>query len=121
MDGDFILDHLIKTHDGLVAGVKFLWETNDKWAQSATAPHKKNINDLHIELGHPSKSITHATTKIMCIQVIVTFKPCEDCALGKAKQQAVSKNVVPWSKTLGESLFFNISSSSTPTFGGKKH
>ena len=89
--------------------------------QSATAPCKKNINDLHIELGHPSKSITNATTKAMGIQVMGTFKPCKNCTLGKAKWQGVSKKAVAWSKTLGERLFFDISSPLTPTFGGKKH
>ena len=56
---------------------------------------KKIINDLHIELGHPSETITCITTKVLGIQVTSPFKPCEDCALGKAKQQAVSKKAVP--------------------------
>ena len=37
----------------------------------------------------------------------------EDCALGKAKQQAVSKKAVPSLQILGERLFFDISSTST--------
>ena len=46
--GDIILDQQIKTCDGWVARVKFLCETGEERAQSATAPHKKNINDPHI-------------------------------------------------------------------------
>ena len=115
-DGNIILDCWIKPDDSWVARVKFLWQTNDEGTVLAMAPCKKNINDLHVELGHPSESITHATTKTLSIQVTVTFKPCEDCTLGKAKQWAVSKKAVPWSKILGERLFFNISSFSTPTF-----
>ena len=53
----------IKTHYNWVAIVKFLQEVSDKRAQSATAPHKKNINNLHVELGHPSESITHPPLK----------------------------------------------------------
>ena len=87
-DANIILDCQIKTHAGWVAGVKFLPEQSDEMVQSATAPSKKNINNLHVELGHPSKSIT---TKAMHIKVNSTFNLCKDCALGKAKQGAVSK------------------------------
>ena len=45
------------------------------------------------------------------------FKPHEDCALGKTKQQSVRKKAVPQLQILGERLFFDISSPSTPTFG----
>ena len=46
--------------------------------------------------------------------------PCEDCTLSKAKEQDVSKKAVAQSKLLGERLFFEISSPSTPIFGGQK-
>ena len=49
------------------------------------------------------------------------FKPCKDCTLGKAKQHAVSKKAAPCSKILGEKLFFDISTPSTPSVGGKRH
>ena len=114
--GDIILDIWIKTHDGWVAGVNFLCETDEERVQSTTASCKKNINDLHIELGHPSKSVTCTTTKDMGIQVTSTFKLCEDCALGKAKQQKDCCLI----KKIGERLFFDIPSPSTP-IAGKKH
>ena len=85
-DGDIILDHQINTCNGWVAGVKFLYKTVNERAQSATSPYKKNTYDHNFELGHPSKSIPHATTKAMGIQVTGAFKPCEGCALRKAKQ-----------------------------------
>ena len=88
-------------------------------AQPVLATHRKNINDLHVKLGHPSKSITHATVKAMGIQVTGDLKPCEDSALGKTQMSGVSKKVVAYSKILGEMLFFNISSPSSPTFWGK--
>ena len=120
-NGNIIFDCQIKTCDGWVVGIKFLQKTSDERVQSATAPCKKNINKLHVELSHPSKSITHTTAKALGIQVTDTFMSCEDCTLSEAKQQTVSKKAVPWSKILGERLFFDISSLSTPTFGSKKH
>ena len=97
--GDIILDCQIKTRDGWVAVVNFLQAFINKRAVSATVPLKKNVIDLHVELGRPSKAITRSTAKGLGIQVTGMFKPCEDCALGKAKQ----------------------SSPFTPTFGGKPH
>ena len=93
---------------------------NEK-AVTATAFIKRDINDLHVALGHPSEAITRSTAKNFNIQVTGTFEPCEDCTLGKAKQRAMSKKAVPRSQILGEWLFFDISSSSTPTFDGKRH
>ena len=81
-------------HDGWVAVVEFLWESSQERAQSATALDKKNINDLHLKISHPSESITHATAKAMGIQVTGTFKLCEDCTLGKVKKCGVSKKAV---------------------------
>ena len=61
-DDNVILDHQIKT------------ETSQERAQSATAPHKKNMNDLHVELSHPSQTISHATTKTIGFKVIVPWE-----------------------------------------------
>ena len=94
MKGNIILDCQIKTHDGWVDGVKFLHKTDDKRAQSSTA-HGKTINHLCVEFRHLSESITQPTAKAFGIQITSTFKPCEDCTLGKAKQQAVIKKVIP--------------------------
>ena len=116
--GDIVLDHWIKTHDDWVAGFNFLPKANKERAVSATTLPKRNINDLHIESGHPSETITQATTKALGIQVTGTFKPCEDCTLGKAKQWAISKKAVPCSKIVGERVFFYISSPSTSTLCG---
>ena len=82
---NIILDCQIKTRNGWVARVKFLCKANNEITVSATALLKKNVNDLHVELGHPSKTITHSNAKAIGIQVTGTFKLCEDCTLGKAK------------------------------------
>ena len=73
-------------------------------AVSATALPKKNTNNLHVEEGHPSETITHTTAKAPSIQVTGTFKPFEDCALGKVRQQAVSKRLYPDKKIRGKTF-----------------
>ena len=56
-DGDIILDCQIKTHNGWVVGVKFLQETSEKRAQSATTPHKKiSVTSMLNLVIHPSQS-----------------------------------------------------------------
>ena len=119
--GDIVLDCQIKTCNGWVAEVDFLDKANNERAVSATTLPKKNINNIHVDLGYPSENITQATTKALGIQVTGTFKPCEECALGKAKQSAVSKKAVHHSKMLGERLFLYITSPTIPTFGSKHH
>ena len=99
--GNIILDCWIKTCDSWVAGVDFKQASNNERAVSATALPKKNINNLYIELGHPSEAITQSTDKPFGIQVTGMFKPCEDCALGKATQCALRKRDVPCLQVLG--------------------
>ena len=69
---------------------------------------------MHVELGHPFEFMIHATTKALGVLVISTYKLSEVCTLGKAKQQAISKMVVPCLKIFEERLFFNISSPQLP-------
>ena len=71
--GDIILDCWIKTRDGQVTGVNFVCEAQDERAISVTALPKRNVNDLHVELGHPCETITWATAKALGIQVMDAF------------------------------------------------
>ena len=73
--GDIFLDCCITIHDGWEAGVKFLQETGHKRAQIANAFTKRDINDLHDKVGHPSEVITYATAKSVFIYLTSTFKP----------------------------------------------
>ena len=57
-NGDIILDCQIKTHNSWVNSVDCLGAFNIKRTVSAAALPKKNINDLHVELGHPSEANT---------------------------------------------------------------
>ena len=101
--------------------VKFLYETSQEMTPSAPAYKKKNINDQHVALSHPSEVIIYATAKSMGIQVTGTFKLCKDCTTRTTKNGGVCNKAVASLKILGENLFFDISFPSTPTFGGKKH
>ena len=83
--GNIVSDHQIKTRDGWVTRVNFLQASINEKAVSARALPTRDINDLHIELVHPSEAIMRSTARHLSIQVTSTFKPCEDCALGKAK------------------------------------
>ena len=117
--GYIILDCHFKTHIGWVAGVEFLQETGHKRAQLAKSFIRKDINDLNAKPGKPSEVITHATTMLMGIVLTGICRPCENCALGKAKCY-IGKKAVVHSTILGQKLFFDMSSPLTPTFGGKK-
>ena len=77
-NGDIVLDCWIKTHDGWVPRVDFLWASNEEKAVSAMTPFKRNMNNLHVEYGHPCEATTRATAKSLCIQVTSKFKTCED-------------------------------------------
>ena len=65
--GDIILNRQIKTHDGWITGDNFLHEANNERAASVSTLPKRNINNLHIELGHPSETITQAAAKALGI------------------------------------------------------
>ena len=82
---------------------------------------KKEIIILHAEPGHPSEVITDVTGRAIGLHLTGTFNSCEDCTLGKAKKESVSKKNMKQSKILGERLFFDISSPLSSTLGGKKH
>ena len=97
--GNIILDCQIKTHDGWVAGVNFSRNAINKKAGTATALIKRDINDLHVELGHSSEAIMRSSAKNFGIQVTGMFRPCEDCTSGKAKQWVGSKKAVPLGKS----------------------
>ena len=71
LNGGIILDCQIKARNSWVAGVKFLCKAHDEMAVFATALPKKNVSNLYIELSHPSKTITLATTKALGIQISV--------------------------------------------------
>ena len=99
---NIILDHQIKAFNGWVAEVDFLQQSGLERAWLAKSLIQKDINVLHAELGNPSEVITHATARAMYHHLTGMFKSCEDCALGKAKKDNVSKNFFEYSKILAD-------------------
>ena len=52
--------------------MNFIHKTNNKRAQTAMTPPKKNINDLHVKLQHPSKTITVPLLKPLVSKSLVS-------------------------------------------------
>jgi len=51
----------------------------------------RDINELHDQLGHVSEQIIRRTMNHLGIGVAGKLKPCEACAIHKAKQKPVKK------------------------------
>ena len=117
MGGKIILDCWIKTMMvELLESNSF--ENHTTRGHNQLHPHSRNISMTYT---FNSDILVSPSPMPLGIQINGTFKPCDDCALGKAKQWAVSKKAVPCSKILGERLFFDISYPYTPTFDSKQH
>jgi hypothetical protein len=72
-------------------------------------------------LGHPSEATTLATVKAFGVRLVGQIKPCEDCALSKAKAKMISKVPVKWASKPGGQMCIDISWPSTRSIGGKYH
>ena len=88
-ESKIVFDRRIKTRDGWLGGVNVVPVFND--FANVTSRRSVNVNEYHKELGHPNEAITRATAKQFDIKLTGTFKPCENCALAKAKQKKISK------------------------------
>ena len=97
----------IKTTDGCICEVNVTPISNEK--ANVDTQRTVNVNKYHRELGHPCEATTRATVKYFDIKLVGKFKPCESCALGKAKQKNVSKLPAKQEKYPGERLCLNIS------------
>ena len=69
-------------------------------------------------IGHPSKEITRSTARRYNIDVKGELKPCEHCAISKAKQKAVPKVATNRAKVFGERIFFDLSWIKGTSLGG---
>ena len=108
-DGDkIVFDRRMTTNDGWIAGVEILpmvaEHANVATAKTEQKLKRKDVNELHAELGHPSEDVTRATGAARGMKVVGTFAPCENCALSKAKQTKVSKIPAERSQTRGKRL-----------------
>ena len=79
---------------------------------------RKDVNELHRELGQPGEDVTRATGKHMDLKITGTFTPCKGCEVAKAKQSRMNKGVTS-KKNPGKRIFIDISSPMTVNLGGK--
>ena len=96
-------------------------ETKDKPIKSSAKEKAININEYHCALGHPSEATTRATAEVFGVRLVGQLKPCEDCALSKAKAKKISKAPVKRASKPGHRLCTDISSPLTKSIGGKSH
>ena len=82
---------------------------------------RKDINELHTELGHPLGEITWAMVKATSLQLTDTFNTCEDCSQGKVNEAETTKIAVAHSAVKGEMLLTDIISPFTAHTGSTKH
>lgn len=75
---------------------------------------------LHKTLGHINDKSLRLTAKYYGIKLNGTPNPCYECSISKAKQKNTSKWTDVKSKTPGERLFIDISSSKALSFSGSK-
>ena len=123
---DICFDRRCKTRDGWIAGVEIVQPEPEVAALSEDSePPKratrKDVNQLHAELGHPGEDVTRAIGAHRGLQVTGTFAPCKDCAVAKAKQKKIGKKASKKSQKPGERLCIDISSPTAASFGGKHH
>ena len=105
--GDIILGCQMKTHIIWVIRVKLLHKTNSKRAQVTkwlAQQQQKDIIVPHTEEGHPLEE-NLSTRKLMGFQLISTFKPQEECDLGKAKKVESVKRLFSVSKSWANGYF----------------
>ena len=64
-----------------------------------------DINVFHAKLGHPDMMVVKRTAIEMGLHLTGEVKPCEDCALAKARQKNVNKLKDVKNKMLNQTTF----------------
>jgi len=80
-----------------------------------------DINKLHEELGHVSKTLVRKMAKFYGWMLKNKFETCESCALAKSRQKDTNKEKKARSDTPGERLFVDISHMKNRSFGGSQY
>ena len=88
---------------------------------AASVTTKIDINLYHNMIGHPSQEITRSTARRYNIDVKGELKPCEHCAISKAKQKAVPKVSTNRAEVFGERIFFDLSWIKGTSLGGSNY
>jgi hypothetical protein len=105
-----VFDLKIKTKEGCIFVMYLHRDEAEVNAVQAAAHLKINIEKAHQLLGHMNEATTRATAKVLGWDIVRgALKPCESCAVGKAKQKNVPKKSdhVPTAKP-GERLYLDI-------------
>ena len=79
------------------------------------------MQNAHAKLGHCGEDFVKSTAKYYNWNITGAMKPCEACAIGKAKQAPVSKQLNEKSNIPGEKWFIDITSIAHESFGGTKY
>jgi len=112
----------IKMKNGFVCGVKLAIKPAEdcSLATVPTADHHRpiDINKLHEELGHVSKTLVRKMAKFYGWMLKNKFETCESCALAKSRQKDTNKEKKAQSDTPGKRLFVDISHVKNRSFGG---
>ena len=77
------------------------------------------MKEAHEYLGHTNENTTRMTAKSMGWTLTGKFPVCEACAVSKARQKNMPKEVKNPVKKPGEMLCFDISSPNAKTLGGR--
>ena len=120
-------NHQIWTNQGYLLGIKtkhFQGEvTMPITVKGMKIMKKVDINDLNIILCHANERYVRSTAKKYDWEFTGTWKVCEYCALGKARQKNLYKiNTNPINYKDKESQFYlDISSINSTSLGGSKY
>jgi len=92
-----------------------------KEAKQVRFQESKDINELHDQLGHVSEGIIQRLMKHLGIGVNGKLRPCEACALHKAKQKPLKKVTKNRANEVGGRMFMDMSGPFHPTIGGSRY
>ena len=90
------------THGGFLVGVEIARQTSNTNLAMMDKHQRIDVNELHKSLSHASEVAIRNTATMFGWILKNTFKPCEDCAIAKAKQKNIKGNVTKGSTIKGE-------------------
>ena len=112
----------IKTKNGFVPGVRMIPKTKDQKESTETNNNKLPYDKVHAILGHMGETSTRATARNLGIGITRgTSKQCMSCAISKAKQKNLNRNIKTMVKEPGELFSSDISSSRNTGYNGRKY
>ena len=119
-DFELLFDKLFQAGSSHVCGVELRPTTPDYATPAMDSQVNMQLQLVHSKLGHCGEDYTRTTLKYYDWKVTGNFKPCEDCAIDKAKQSSVNKLLSDKSKIPGEQKFIDTTSVRNKSFGGTK-